>query len=408
MYCTSCGAPVESDAKFCTSCGAKIASPDYPAESLNQKTSSNLSILTSHKKIYGLVTIIVLAVIAVFCVFYFMQKMNSNHTVEVIDEKESLSSVEKEDFTTPEAPAVHEHQLAYVSSDDNNHVKSCVVEDCDYSVEEKCTYDDSGECICGNMNVTIMEEHTKKIFYNKYKGVWFNPKSKYYIVIEENGNTKRGILSTDDHFPGHIEEITESEDGYDIEIIEEEIDNDLISYSGGDFIFYLKNTKLETLINMGEKDDPLYFMRMDYIENLSDLLNDLESTMKRFIASVEIVDPDSLNESPVGRWFTQFYDERSNWSDSYIIKLDENGNAVCTGYRDNDSGTYEQVSYDTFIITFSNCLRDEPGEGWTVMDGYSYTVKMVINGNSATITVDDPDVISNLSEGQMYREMEEY
>ncbi|MCR5397988.1 MAG: hypothetical protein K6E68_00470 [Lachnospiraceae bacterium] len=114
----------------------------------------------------------------------------------------------------------------------------------------------------------------------------------------------------------------------------------------------------------------------------------------------------SDNSVAVGTWYTEDYDEDLNWATSYKIELTSDGKAVCTGWRNKDTGTFEMIGADMALITFDDCETDEAGEGYKVVDGFIYTIEMEITGDDAKIKIDAPDVISNLEDGTVHRKSE--
>lgn len=104
-----------------------------------------------------------------------------------------------------------------------------------------------------------------------------------------------------------------------------------------------------------------------------------------------------------GTWYTEDYDVDSNWAGSYMIELTPDGKASCTGWRNKDTGTYEVTGDDKALITFDHCETDNPGEGFQPVDNFKYTIEMTIKGDDARITIDAPDVISNLENGTVHR-----
>ena len=117
---------------------------------------------------------------------------------------------------------------------------------------------------------------------------------------------------------------------------------------------------------------------------------------------------DDLNKSDsnvtdvTGKWYTEGYDEDTNWAGSYVIELTADGKATCTGWRNKDAGTYK-VDGDTVLITFDDCQVDEAGEGFQPVKGFIYTIEMKANGDDVTIKIDAPDIISNLEDGKVHR-----
>lgn len=106
---------------------------------------------------------------------------------------------------------------------------------------------------------------------------------------------------------------------------------------------------------------------------------------------------------PIGKWYTEDYDEEANWATSYVIELTEDGKATCTGWRNKDTGTFS-TDKETVTIVFDDCQVDEAGEGFKPVEDFSYTIKMELHGDDADITVDAPDTISNLENCTVHRE----
>lgn len=131
---------------------------------------------------------------------------------------------------------------------------------------------------------------------------------------------------------------------------------------------------------------------------------DYEEYEAEYPEEEEMPDEKAQDKSDViGEWYTDGYDEESNWAMSYKIELSDDGKASCVGWRNKDTGTYEITGNNKVLITFDHCETDEVGEGFKTVDGFRYTVEMSINGNDAQIKIDAPDVISNLEDGTVHR-----
>ncbi|MCR5774269.1 MAG: hypothetical protein K6G42_04210 [Lachnospiraceae bacterium] len=114
---------------------------------------------------------------------------------------------------------------------------------------------------------------------------------------------------------------------------------------------------------------------------------------------------DAQGESTaVGIWYTDGYDQENEWATSYKIELTADGKASCTGWRNQDTGTYKMTGDNKALITFDHCEISAPGEGIKPVDDFIYTIEMTINGNDAEIKIDAPDVISNIEDGTVHRE----
>lgn len=112
------------------------------------------------------------------------------------------------------------------------------------------------------------------------------------------------------------------------------------------------------------------------------------------------------NSMAVGIWYTDGYDTETNWDSSYKIELTADGKASCEGWRNKDTGTFEVTGDDKVLITFDKCETDSPGEGFVPVEGFVYTVEMTITGDDAKIKIDAPDVISNLDDGTVHRNID--
>ena len=136
---------------------------------------------------------------------------------------------------------------------------------------------------------------------------------------------------------------------------------------------------------------------VDKYEKAFDYLSEAAKSTKPGIQEI------NKKADPIGKWYTEGYDELENWACSYQINLTDDGKATCVGWRNKDSGTYEVKGDNKVLITFDKCETDSPGEGWVPVHGYKYTIDMTINGDVAEIKINAPDVISNLSDGKVQR-----
>ena len=148
--------------------------------------------------------------------------------------------------------------------------------------------------------------------------------------------------------------------------------------------------------------DNFYLIRMgnDTREAFDFYCNDFEEVYKEKIGTLLGIE---VNNDAVGVWYTDGYDETENWSGSYKITLNEDGSAICEGWRNSDRGSYKKVSDSEVLITFNECKVDYPGEGWVLEDGFVYTISLRMNNDTGNITIDAPDVISNIEDGTVYK-----
>lgn len=293
----------------------------------------------------------------------------------------------------------HIHTYIYEPFSEEKHNKLCEL--CDYREEENCIYGDNGKCICGNEKISSGLDKIQDEFYHKYESTWVNPVNNYFITIKGTGETLSGSIGSDLIYKGQIDNIEEIEDGYVLSGTDQFIGytEDEEEYEIEDFELYIKRTQMDPLlINIG-KDEPYYLY--NYGGVLENYFDNYESINDSFITAVEIVNPESLYENPVGRWLTDASDDYKY--DDYEIKLDENNYALCIGIRDMFSGKYEQISPNKLVITFDRCISYIQGSGWEIVDDYLFMVDMIIDGNSARIEVNEPRGITLLSGGNMYR-----
>ena len=132
-----------------------------------------------------------------------------------------------------------------------------------------------------------------------------------------------------------------------------------------------------------------------------------EDELYEEMTSSEEITPEPENNSDsstsvTGTWYTDGYDEENNYAMSYKIELTSDGKASCTGYRNKDTGTYS-VNGNIVTITFDHCETDTPGEGFSIVNGFTYTINMTVNGDDAEIVINAPDTISNLENGTIHR-----
>ena len=107
--------------------------------------------------------------------------------------------------------------------------------------------------------------------------------------------------------------------------------------------------------------------------------------------------------SAEGTWYTEDYDVDENWALSYKIELKPDGTALCEGYRNKDTGTWEDKGDGNVLITFDHCETKGFKEAWEEVEDFRYTVDMKVDGDDAEIKIDAPEVISNLEDGKLHR-----
>ena len=153
--------------------------------------------------------------------------------------------------------------------------------------------------------------------------------------------------------------------------------------------------------NEPEEYEPEAYEEEDYEED-DNGYEDYEEEEEEVVEETQEPSSESA-EFAIGKWYTEGYDVDENWSGSYVIELKEDGTATCEGYRNRDAGTYEATGTDSVLIIFTDCEVDEVGEGFKPVEGFTYTIDMKVTGDDATISIDAPDVISNLEDGTVHR-----
>ena len=244
-------------------------------------------------------------------------------------------------------------------------------------------------------------------FIRKVSGVW--GKDGGYFQQFDGTTIKRGWFESDMLPDAHITEVTKlSDNKYEVSVEDRGVIDDPeagFEYHGSDYtavfdgsydgfksVFVLSSDDKDTLfVKMG---DTMEEANVYSWEGFSDDYRGLNEEL------MGIPDPDA---SASGIWYTEGYDEYNDWASSYFIDLSPDGSALCLGYRNKDTGTYEMINKNTALITFDHCEIDSPGEGWVPVEGFVYTIEMTIDGNDATIKIDAPDVITNLTDGVLHR-----
>lgn len=245
-------------------------------------------------------------------------------------------------------------------------------------------------------------------FTRKVAGVWGTDDELFYSF--EGDVLKRGWWESDALPDATIAEVKQlDKNKYEVFVKDQSlVDEDGgFFYEGQDFTAVFDGTRdgfKETFILSSEGGEAL-FARMgdDFEEAMQyEFSGGFTDDFKKL--KVEIMGDKAGDYSGVaGVWLTEGYDVNENWAVSYKIELSDDGKATCEGWRNKDTGTYEMTGDDKVLITFDKCETDSPGEGWVPVEGFKYTVEMIINGDDARIKDNAPDVISNLVDGSVHR-----
>jgi len=245
-------------------------------------------------------------------------------------------------------------------------------------------------------------------FTRKIAGVWGTDDALFYSF--EGDTLKRGWWESDALPDATIAEVKQlDKNKYEVFVKDQSlVDEDGgFFYEGQDFTAVFDGTRdgfKETFIISSDVGEAL-FARMgdDFDEAMQyEFSGGFPDDFKKLKA--EIMGDKAGDVSGVaGVWLTEGYDVNENWAVSYKIELSDDGKATCEGWRNKDTGTYEMTGDDKVLITFDKCETDSPGEGWVPVEGFKYTVEMIINGDDARIKVNAPDVISNLVDGSVHR-----
>lgn len=249
-------------------------------------------------------------------------------------------------------------------------------------------------------------EDPEEVFKEKISGVWGNLTGGCYFEFYDGLDIQSGWFESDALPNSHIKEITEvSDEKYKVVIeVDPGYDEDGNEYEGYTYeaIYDGSMDGFRTcFIASNDTSDYLYIR----------LGNDMDEAWDYYCGSFvddykRIADgyKGKLRESPVGRWYTENYDEINNWAGSYYIDLYNDGTALCSGWRNKDTGTYIISEPGKLSITFDHCECDDPSiGGWGIVKGFAYTIDMEYSGDDAVIKINAPDVISNLTDGNIHR-----
>ncbi len=243
-------------------------------------------------------------------------------------------------------------------------------------------------------------------FTRKIKGVWGNLEGGFYFECYEGSEMTSGWFESDALPNAHIKNVDEiSKNKYHVVMeFDQGYDEDGEVYDGFTYEATFDGTGdgfSNYFITSTDNNDYLY---MKLGNNMDEALDYYHGNLLDDYHKLEEEHKGELRESPVGQWFTDGYDEIENWAESYYIILNNDGSALCTGWRNKDTGTYEITGPGKVLITFDHCECDDPEVGgWTQVNGFKYTIDMEYSGNDATIKINAPDVISNLTNGTIHR-----
>ena len=252
------------------------------------------------------------------------------------------------------------------------------------------------------------EENTDTLeeLIQKMDGVWGNLTGGCYYEYYDGGKISSGWFESDALPNCHIKEVTKTfENIYKVIIdVDEMYDEDGELYEAYSYEATYDGTAdgfKTSFIASNDKTDYLYIRLGDNMEDAWDYYcGDFVEDFKKLSETYK----GKLRESPVGRWYTDGYDVNDNWAGSYYLEFHDDGTALCEGYRNRDTGTYEIMEPGKLRITFDHCECDDPSVGgWALVDGFKYTIDMDYSGDDATIKIDAPDVISNLVDGEIHR-----
>ena len=245
----------------------------------------------------------------------------------------------------------------------------------------------------------------------KIAGVWGTDDN--FFQLFDGTTIKRGWFGSDALPDAQISQVKElSENKYEVYVEDRGVIEDEgggFEYEGQDYTVIIDGSAdgfKKTFIQSTDETAALFVKMGDTFEEavayswegFSDDFRELNE---------EIMGVKDNDTFATGIWYTDGYDEVGSWAGSYMIELSGDGKATCFGWRNNDSGTYEITGPNSVKITFDHCEIDSPGEGWVPVEGFIYTIDMIIDGDEAQIKIDAPDVISNLEDGIVHRKSKE-
>ena len=99
-----------------------------------------------------------------------------------------------------------------------------------------------------------------------------------------------------------------------------------------------------------------------------------------FSVSATAASKTTLKKTLTGKkWSNKVQDPVMEYSTKYTFTFKKNGTVVLKGWRNKDCGTYKITGKKTAKLTFKKLYVDAPGEGWSRLDGGSYTATIKLD-----------------------------
>lgn len=188
IKCKKCSTENPVGAIFCQNCGCKIE------EKIIDNSNKDKAII---KFSVNRLPLLLIGAITLICVFVILIISLKDNNVD----KENNENINTEIQEELEAEKVEEHVHEYVleSISATMHRKTCKSSECDYCIEEECTFI-NGECECGNKaekeKEIVDEIDDKQELLEKISGVW-GCESNYFLNFDGGDGFNHGWLYSD-------------------------------------------------------------------------------------------------------------------------------------------------------------------------------------------------------------------
>lgn len=99
-----------------------------------------------------------------------------------------------------------------------------------------------------------------------------------------------------------------------------------------------------------------------------------------FSVPVSAASRTQMKKTLIGKkWSNKVQDPVMEYSSKYTFTFRKNGTVILKGWRNKDCGTYKITGKKTARLTFKKLYTDAPGEGWTRLEGASYTATLKLD-----------------------------
>lgn len=216
IKCEKCGTENPVGTVFCKNCGCKIE------EEIINNNNKDKAIITFSVNKWLLLLIGAIILICVLVILIISLKDNNA-------DKENNENINTEIQEELEIEKVEEHVHEYVleSISPTMHRKTCESAECDYCIEEECTFID-GVCECGNTSIeeneNKEENDDKQDLLDKISGVW-GYKDNFFMYFDTEAGCSRGWFYSEMLPYAHITDCKKlDEDKYEVTFFQEAVE----------------------------------------------------------------------------------------------------------------------------------------------------------------------------------------